>query len=133
MWLSTLPTGTVSDENRGDRTFPRSSPADDSQPPQHTESAANRAGRPTAAHTTEIQQLRDETRRANREIQRLEAECESLRAQVARQQTAKQAIVDRYERVIRELETAAATARSNESTQGSDARARRWTHPTATR
>jgi len=57
----------------------------------------------------DVDRLRREKEAADAEIRRLESQIELLRGQLERQQESKRAIVDRYERVIAELETAAAT------------------------
>ncbi len=102
MWSSNLPTGTVQTERRAGRTFPRSN--------SHTRPAdsADGTGRSRAAPHAEIERLSAENRQ-------LESQVESLRLQLERHQADKQRIVDRYERVISELETAAATAPTTQS------------------
>jgi len=97
MWSSTLPTGTIRTERRAGRTFPRS----DSYP---------RPADPTTSAGCSQAALHAEIKRLRAENQQLEAHIESLRSQVERHQADTQAVVDRYERVIAELEQAAATA-----------------------
>jgi len=58
----------------------------------------------------EVDRLRTEKQQAEAEIQRLQSEVDRLQSQLADRQQSQQAMVDRYERVIAELETAAATA-----------------------
>jgi len=64
----------------------------------------------------EVERLRREKRQADAEIERLESQVELLRSQLERHHESKRAMVDRYERVIAELETAAATAPAAEPT-----------------
>jgi uncharacterized protein YlxW (UPF0749 family) len=64
----------------------------------------------------EVDRLRREKRQADAEIERLESQVELLQNQLERHHESKRAMVDRYERVIAELETAAATAPTAEPT-----------------
>ena len=105
MWSSQLPTGTVSDEQLASRTFPQST-----QLP--TVAASTAESQRLAAANTEIKRLSTENQRARAEIRRLDSRIESLESELQGQQAAKQAIVDRYEHLLAELETAAATAGS---------------------
>ena len=109
MWSSDLPTGTIQTERRAGRTFPRS----DSQPRRAEPKTG--AGRSRAAPHAEIERLRAENRQ-------LESQVDSLRSKVERHQADTQAIVDRYEQVITELEQTAATALT-ESAGPQDSRA----------
>ena len=102
MWSSTLPTGTVREEGRGSRTYPQSA----RQPARSRQSDRQPRGELAA----EVDRLRQEKQQAEAEIQQLEAQIELLRSQLDHHQESKRAMVDRYERVIAELETAAATA-----------------------
>ena len=115
MWSSTLPTGTISNTQRADRTFPRSRQAPENESPQEPSVSSQTNSHQQAAATAEIGRLRAERQEMREEIQQLNAQVESLRSELQRQQEAKQAIVDRYERVISELETAAATAPTTQS------------------
>lgn len=126
MWSSRLPTGTICDEQLASRTFPRSTHEPASQPSTAGESTTSPPSRSTETATTEVERLRAEKREAIAEIQQLESQVESLRSQVQRHQKAKQAIVDRYERLIAELEVAAAT-RPSEPT-GSETADKRQPH-----
>jgi len=103
MWSSTLPTGTISDEKRAGRTFPRSTHESTNNQPRHAKSTASPTGRSQGVSRTEIERLRDENRQ-------LRSQIKSLRSQGQCHQADKQAIVDRYEQVIAELEQAAATS-----------------------
>ncbi|MFO7833911.1 MAG: hypothetical protein R6V31_07630 [Halohasta sp.] len=108
MWSSTLPTGTVRDEGRGSRTYPQA--AHQPARPQGTDC------RSRAALAAEVGRLREEKRQADAEIERLESQVALLRTQLERHHESKRAMVDRYERVIAELETAAATTPTAEPT-----------------
>jgi len=108
MWSSTLPTGTVREEGRGSRTYPQSA----GQPARRRQSDRQ----PRAELAAEVERLRREKRQADAEIERLESQVELLRNQLERHHESKRAMVDRYERVIAELETAAATAPAAEPT-----------------
>ena len=108
MWSSQLPTGTVSDEQLASRTFPQSTELP-------TVAASTAESQRLAAANAEIKRLSTENQRARAEIRRLDSRIESLESELQGQQAAKQAIVDRYERVISELETAAATAPTTQS------------------
>ena len=104
MWSSTLPTGTVRNEQRSSRTYPQST----RQPPRPSES--NRHSR--AELESEIDRLRQEKQQADAEVQRLESEVDRLRSQIADRRQSQQAMIDQYEAIITELEAAAASARS---------------------
>ena len=108
MWSSTLPTGTVREEGRGSRTYPQSA----GQPARRRQSDRQ----PRAELAAEVERLRREKRQADAEIERLESQVELLRSQLERHHESKRAMADRYERVIAELETAAATAPAAEPT-----------------
>ena len=108
MWSSTLPTGTVREEGRGSRTYPQSA----GQPVRRRQSDRQ----PRAELAAEVDRLRREKRQADAEIERLESQVELLQNQLERHHESKRAMVDRYERVIAELETAAATAPTAEPT-----------------
>lgn len=140
MWSSTLPTGTVSDAGRGARTYPeRTSPsnstkqtspvdiAEQTTPRKTTPSSADNDTRDTRdarqTHETariealqnEITRLRDENRRAKTEIERLRSQVKLLRKQLTNHQESRQAIINRYEQLISELERAAASAPTKKS------------------
>jgi peptidoglycan hydrolase CwlO-like protein len=100
MWSSTLPTETVSNEELSTRTFPD----------QSTPSSAHQTGRQTGPATDEIERLRHENKQARAEIDQLETQVDRLEKQLANRQDSEQAIINRYEQVISELERAAATA-----------------------
>ncbi|MEA1932224.1 MAG: hypothetical protein U9O06_11850 [Euryarchaeota archaeon] len=109
MWSSTLPTRTVRNEGRSRRTFPRQSTAQPNsrrKQPQQPDSTANRS---QAALREEVDRLRTENQQAEAEIQRLQSEIDRLRGQLADHQQSQQAIIDRYEAILGELESAAAT------------------------
>jgi predicted nucleic acid-binding Zn-ribbon protein len=107
MWSSTLPTGTVREEGRGSQTFPKQSTP---QSPQRVDQPSTQPGRENAALQAEIEELRKENQQAEAEIQRLESQLGLLRKQLANRKDAEAAMVDRYERIVSELESAAATA-----------------------
>ena len=109
MWSSTLPTGTVREEGRADRTYPQSAGQPTGQPVRQPTRPQGAERRSRAALAADVDRLRREKEAADAEIRRLESQVELLRGQLERQQESKRAIVDRYERVIAELETAAAT------------------------
>jgi len=113
MWSSTLPTRTVRNEGRSRRTFPQqSAPQPDGRPRQqrHSKPAANRS---QAALREEVDRLRQEKQQAEAEIQQLKSEVDRLQSQLDNRQQTQQAMVDRYEAIIAELEAAAATAPTN--------------------
>jgi len=112
MSTSRLPTGTVREEGRGNRTFPKQSTSHREQSPGGR--PHHRPNQPTdqsaGSRATELQALREEYRQAQAEIQRLESQVDHLQKQVTTHKQAKQSIIDRYEQIISELESAAATA-----------------------
>lgn len=123
MWTTTLPTGTVRDEGRGRRTFPKQSTSSSSGSGQRPRRAAHprqnhppRRSQPhhgsgsTVAQQSELDRLREENRQAKAEIERLESQLDQFRTRLANHNRAKQAMIDRYEHIIAELESAAATA-----------------------
>lgn len=116
MWSSTLPTGTVRNEGRSRRTFPRRSASRSESRPRQPRATDPAADRSQAALQEEVDRLRAETQQAEAEIQRLEAEVDRLRSQLADRQQSRQAMIDRYEATIAELEAAAATAPTREHT-----------------
>lgn len=116
MWSSTLPTGTVREEGRGSQTFPKQSTP---QSPQRVDQPSPQPTHQNAALQAEIEELRKENQQAEAEIQRLESQVGLLRKQLANRKDAEAAMVDRYERIISELEAAAATT-PQESTASGD-------------
>jgi peptidoglycan hydrolase CwlO-like protein len=116
MWSSTLPTGTVREEGLGSRTFPEQSTP---QLPQRVDQPSTQSSQENAALQAEIEELRKENQQAEAEIRRLESQVDVVRKQLANQKDAEAAMVDRYERVISELEAAAATT-PEESTASGD-------------
>jgi chromosome segregation ATPase len=119
MWSSTLPTGTVREEGLGSRTFPEQSTP---QLPQRVDQPAHETAEQNATLQAELTALREEHKQAEAEIQRLESQVELLRKQLANQKDAEAAMVDRYERIISELESAAATAPESATADSNDDR-----------
>jgi len=155
MWSSTLPTGTVRNEGRGSRTFPESTPQPlyptrPSPPTQSTQpSQPNQPGSPTqstqpsrpSSHTSghqsqqieelraEVDRLQREKQQAEAEVDRLQSRADQLRKQLSTRRESQQAIIDRYEEVISDLEAAATTGRQPTETTdegGFRSRLRRW-------
>lgn len=114
MWSSTLPTRTVRNEGRSSRTFPQQSipqpGSSPSHPPQEPDPTISRDHHSRAELRAEADRLKRDNQQAEAEIQRLESQVDLLRTQLADRNQSQQAIVDRYEQVISELESAAATA-----------------------
>ena len=120
MWSSTLPTRTVRNEGRSRRTFPQqSAPQPDSRPKQqrHSEPVSTRS---QAALREEVDRLRQEKQQAEAEIQQLESEVDRLQSQLDDRQQSQQAMVDRYEAIIAELEAAAATGPTANTTASNE-------------
>lgn len=108
MWSSTLPTGTVRNEGRSSRTYPQSTVHPDNDP-EEPEQTVDRKQRSRAELLADIDRLQRKHETADTEIRRLESQVDRLRSRLADRQQAQQAIVDRYEAIITDLETAATT------------------------
>ena len=92
MWSSTLPTGTVSTERSGERTYPVDPPpADDGEQPVY----------PTR---TELEAAARDRDRAVSEAKQLRTQVSMLRTELDRERSEREQVVERYEYLLADLQ-----------------------------
>ncbi|WP_138007620.1 hypothetical protein [Halalkalirubrum salinum] len=92
MWSSSLPTGTVSTDRSGDRTYPLDPPPTDE------------AATPTYPTRTELEAAARDRDRAVSEAKQLRTQVSMLRTELDRERSEREQVVERYEYLLADLQ-----------------------------